>query len=116
MRINPSTLNRPASPEGYRHAMPGANAALAHSPAAKSIGPLKRVGSEWNANEKLKTPRNPAQAEAPDNPVGRSLAGLLMDVRLALALTDEPGRFHCHVACALSVSNPGVRILLRSLA
>lgn len=64
----------------------------------------------------FKTPRNPAQTEAPDYPVGRSLAGLLLDVRLALALTIEPGFFHCLVACALTVSNPDVRGMLRSLA
>ena len=49
-------------------------------------------------------------------PVGRSLAGLLLDVRLALALTIESGFFHCLVACALNVSNPDVRGMLRSLA
>ena len=37
------------------------------------------------------TPRNPAQAEAPGDPVGRSLAGLLLDVPPALAHTYRRG-------------------------
>lgn len=61
-------------------------------------------------------PRNPTQAEAPDDPVGRSLVGLLLDVRLALAQTIKPGFFHCLVAFALNVSNPDVRGMLRSMA
>ena len=81
----------------------------------------ERSGFIWKKTGKrscqiFKMPRNPAQTEAPDCPVGRSLAGLLLDVRLALALTIEPGFFHCLVACALTVSNSGVRVGLRSLA
>jgi hypothetical protein len=55
-------------------------------------GPITIAKTEFQICEK--TPRNPAQTEAPDFPVGRSLAGLLLDVRLALALTIEPGPFH----------------------
>ena len=52
--------------------------------------------------------------EAPDYPVRRSLAGLLLDVLLALAQTIEPGFFHRLAASALNVSNSDVRVFLRS--
>jgi len=71
------------------------------------VGEIKFSSAEKTST--FKTPRNPTQTEAPDYPVGRSLAGLLLDVLLALALTIEPGFFHRLAASALNVSNSDVR-------